>query len=903
MGNLFLIFYIILNFVKFCLLNIETNSPIYCLKGKICQLQLINDKEWDENKGNCIINEDNKKICYCLYNTNEDNLTNFCNEYEFTIIIFSLNNENNTLIINIVNYNNLNNITIKGIIDDEHEETNLNTENITFDNYQNYCGFLTFSIIYENNTETESKNPDSGEIEFPILSFYTFSPNYISTIEEINTTFKIPIITKNISAYFINPKLLINSEEIDLELSEEVSEHFLYNFQSIKNITIQPSNETIYHYLQYNNSIFSNTQKLLLSFVPIDINLTDFAFLIGVTPKISKIDFIYKGFEHSIEPIFILKNSDGEIFNSTIENNYVDISIDILGDYEVYLLLNNYYIKTSKMIYLTYPIEFDHLQKNNERFLNTKIIKFKLKNILSRDKVIIVLYNIDMNSQNEIEDYSFDDNRREFSLNELITKNGNYKITIMNKYSSVDNINYNFKIYENITLEKKYIITNESITVIYTSDIYDILLNNVSIQKDININDESIDLIIKRNGLNTISLLFLNYSTYLIGEIIAIPNNYFLLNYNNCITGDNYPENILFNIITAEISEYINISNLYYSYQKENEEKIENIFPENYKFTIPYENNVTYTIQIYEKNNDIFSNDIIESPKFVKYNILTPAFQSSIIFSNVTCILGNLSANIESENINLSIICPNEINDQYIKCTINDSFIKYDNYTIKYLNYTIGEISISGDLIDNDPEIIFSQNLLKENENVHYILKGYIFDIKQLDYVILDNTTIYNFTYNEKENTKMFSKELKQGLYNIQLVRKTVNISSIIENDISIECSKQISIPIEIKLEHLNVKWVKYNELGSLLNYILFQENFIVENDSKVNLISTNEIIETLRCNCIPSLRQCIFEIINKSPIVVYKFLIIFPSNITYITSYIVIISEKDDHIQIQLLI
>ena len=246
--------------------------------------------------------------------------------------------------------------------------------------------------------------------------------------------------------------------------------------------------------------------------------------------------------------------------------------------------------------------------------------------------------------------------------------------------------------------------------------------------------------------------------------------------------------------------------------------------------------------------------------------------QCSIIFSNVTCILGNLSANIESENINLSIICPNEINDQYIKCTINDSFIKYDNYTIKYLNYTIGEISISGDLIDNDPEIIFSQNLLKENENVLYTLKGYIFDIKQLDYVILDNTTIYNFTYNEKENTKMFSKELKQGLYNIQLVRKTVNISSIIENDISIECSKQISIPIEIKLEHLNVKWVKYNELGSLLNYILFQENFIVENDSKVNLISTNEIIETLRCNCIPSLRQCIFEIINKSPIVVYKF-------------------------------
>ena len=48
----------------------------------------------------------------------------------------------------------------------------------------------------------------------------------------------------------------------------------------------------------------------------------------------------------------------------------------------------------------------------------------------------------------------------------------------------------------------------------------------------------------------------------------------------------------------------------------------------------------------------MISDNIIESLKFVKYNILIPAFKSSIIFSNVTYILGNLSANIESEKIN-----------------------------------------------------------------------------------------------------------------------------------------------------------------------------------------------------------------------------------------------------------
>ena len=894
MRNLCLFIFIIFNFVKFCLLNIKTNSPVFCLKGKSCQLQLINDKQWDENQENCFLNENNKTICYCLYNTNSDNLNNFCNEYEFTIIIFSLNNENNTLIIKIENYNDLNNLTIKGIIDDDIEETNLDTENITFNDYQNIFGLLTFSIIYENNTETENKNPDSGEIEFPVISFYTFSPNYISTVEEVNTIFQIPILTTNISEYFNNPKLIIDSEEINLELFEIIPEYFLYNFKSISNITIKPSNETIYHYLQY-NSIFTNIQKVNLSFVPIDINLTDFSFLIGVFPKSSIINIIYKGFEHNIEPIFLLKNSEGEFFNSTIEDNTVDITIDIVGDYEVYLLLNNYYIKTSKIVYLTYPIEFDDIQNNNERFLTQRIIKIRLKNSISKDKIIVVLYNNDINSQNEIDDYSLENNGKIFILNEPIIKSGNYKLTIMSKFSSVDNINYNFKIYENITLEKKYIITNQSISVIYTSDIYDILLNNASIKKEIDITNESIDVKIRKNGLNNISLLFSNYTDYLIGEIIAIPSNYFQLNYNNCITGDNSSEEILFNILTTNISEDINISNLFYSYQKENEEKIENIFPENFTFKIPYENNVKYTIQIYEKNHDIFSDNIIESPKFVKYNILTPAFKSSIIFSNVTCILGNLSANIESEKIKLKIICPNEINDEYIKCKINDNFLKYDNYTIKYSNYIIGEISISGDLLENDPEIIIFSNFLKENEIVNYTLQGYLFDIKQLDYVILNNNIISDFDYNEKENTKLFSIKLKQGIYNITFVRKKVNISSIIEDDISILYQNKISIPIEIKLQHLNVKWVKYNESGSLLNYILFQENFILENETKVYLISQTEMIETLRCNCIPSLRQCIFEIINNSTISIYKFLLIFPSSIIYITSDIVIISEKDE--------
>ena len=56
----------------------------------------------------------------------------------------------------------------------------------------------------------------------------------------------------------------------------------------------------------------------------------------------------------------------------------------------------------------------------------------------------------------------------------------------------------------------------------------------------------------------------------------------------------------------------------------------------------------------------MISDNIIESLKFIKCNILIPVFKSSTIFSNVTCILGNLSPNIESEKIKLKIICPNE---------------------------------------------------------------------------------------------------------------------------------------------------------------------------------------------------------------------------------------------------
>ena len=48
------------------------------------------------------------------------------------------------------------------------------------------------------------------------------------------------------------------------------------------------------------------------------------------------------------------------------------------------------------------------------------------------------------------------------------------------------------------------------------------------------------------------------------------------------------------------------------------------------------------------------------------------------------------------------------MNEQYIKCKINGNFLKYDNYIIKYSNYIIGEISISGDLIENVLEIFFS---------------------------------------------------------------------------------------------------------------------------------------------------------------------------------------------------
>ena len=60
MGKIFLLFFILSYLFKYIYLEIRTNSPLYCLKGKTCELQIISEETFTEEQ-NCTLNE-NKTI-------------------------------------------------------------------------------------------------------------------------------------------------------------------------------------------------------------------------------------------------------------------------------------------------------------------------------------------------------------------------------------------------------------------------------------------------------------------------------------------------------------------------------------------------------------------------------------------------------------------------------------------------------------------------------------------------------------------------------------------------------------------------------------------------------------------------------------------------------------------------
>ena len=142
------------------------------------------------------------------------------------------------------------------------------------------------------------------------------------------------------------------------------------------------------------------------------------------------------------------------------------------------------------------------------------------------NKVYAVLINKDNNEQDDTIEFTFDEETKLFSLKNPIEKAGNYQLSIINKYDSTDFIDYPFVIYDTINLEKKYIPVNNTISVTYPTNIVDILLNNISINQILNVSETSIDILINRTGINTITLLLPNNTLYEVGNITAIPGNY-----------------------------------------------------------------------------------------------------------------------------------------------------------------------------------------------------------------------------------------------------------------------------------------------------------------------------------------------------------------------------------------
>ena len=60
------------------------------------------------------------------------------------------------------------------------------------------------------------------------------------------------------------------------------------------------------------------------------------------------------------------------------------------------------------------------------------------------------------------------------------------------------------------------------------------------------------------------------------------------------------------------------------------------------------------------------------------------------------------------------------------------------------------------------------------------------------------------------------------------------------------------------------------------------------------HLRSIYKRVETNRTKCVERIRQCSFEISGASPIGTYKFLLVLPTSESYVTTDVIIISDKE---------
>ena len=881
----FILFYLIFLIIK-GVFSYTTNSPVFCLLGETCKLTIMkeNTEIWDSNINEECQSKDNEDVCSFTYDTNNGSSIYTFNNFTFNVIIFTLNNENNRLNIVIQNYSKLNDMKILAIIGEEEEENVDN--NITMkEQYDNLEGYLTFSII-ESDSEImgimEKKNPDSGEIYLPLINDILYFPNLISKYEEINTTFKLVIQTYNIInsnhlKSFVISNFSEEFEEFSIEEDEEEKILYSYLLNTIRISTFPPSNDELNFILQY-NLFFTNTQFLNLILYPFDIAINQSLFLID-SSKIINVNFITTLDNNKIDEDWkFCLAKDKEIMEKSINfspPNLLNIIYNEFGNYVVYVEYIDYYIKTSANISIIYRIQFDERINKNERFLSPHNVTLVFKNTILKEYINVSLFK-DNNSETIITDYSLNNDGKQFSLNNEITDSGNYTIIIKNNYLSSDKQLYNFTIYEAIKLEKKYISLNNNISIIYLTDLKDILLNDKSIDIIKNLSNSYISFTISEIGLNKISFELMNGSIYDVGEIYAIPQNYFNLNYLKCITGLQIPNDFEIQIETDNLiteDKDINVSDLYYSYQKDGEKEEENKFPENFKFSIPSEINAKYLIKIYEKNGDIFFRENIDAPIFTNYNIITPLFKSSIIFYNISCKLDNLFAINNTTEGNLTIKCPTEVINNYLNCSITNNFTEYGNYNITYKNFILGEYFISGDLTKDDPEFIFNENILKENKSIEYTLKGNLFDINQLDYIIINDNSISNFSYNETNNSKSFSLQLKKGVYQITIFRKIPIIPSINNNKVSVVNSIVISIPLEFTLNSINNKWFRVDNSNKSALVISIGQDCELKSNYNLSLISEKQKI-TINKSEIIALEERYLIVIQNYPTGIYKILL-----------------------------
>ena len=232
----FILFYLIILIIKGVFAKFSTNSPVFCLLGRTCELKIYKDNtdNWEINKEEICDSKDNENTCSFSYNTSNGSSIYYFNDYEFKIIIFTLNNENDILQIKIQNYSNLNNMKLLALIEEESEE-NIDDIITRKEEYTYLTGYLTFSIK-ENDFVTINKTPESGAIYFPLLSFSLYFPNIISRVQEINTTFKVMMTTYNNDSFNIHSFVISNStnqfdlSSIEYDYEEEDNEIILYNY-------------------------------------------------------------------------------------------------------------------------------------------------------------------------------------------------------------------------------------------------------------------------------------------------------------------------------------------------------------------------------------------------------------------------------------------------------------------------------------------------------------------------------------------------------------------------------------------------------------------------------------------------------------------------------------------------